>query len=601
MAVSAIATARAAATVTPLPAGYVEEFASPRLGKLAIGRDGSIWGPEWSGERVIRISANGLVTGRYLLPHGSEATEPLEAALPANMVLGGDGDMWFTERRPNFEGKALIGHISSTGQVKELVVPLAQETVTAIARADDGEIWFTGNHYGGESETTHAYIGRVDSAEHITQYLVPTGSGKNEPEPGSSDPVALALGADGNMWFLDDGHNFEQHPLYGWVTPQGVVNERPLPGKLQTPWESVYFSSMTLGADGAIWFPAGPESIGRVTRGGEVSEYFVTGLGYWEGLGDIAAGPDGNVWFTSGWSSLGRITPDGAITIFSNAIREFPGGLVLGTEGDLWYPSGSATITRFRPPFAPTADGVPDISGTPSAGGTLTVGQGSWLHEPTAFAYQWELCDAMGEGCAAIADGTGSSIPVTGSETGRTLRAVVTATNLGGSATATSLPSGIVTAPTVTPVPGPPQEPTPPPEVAATMTWKFGWGSRYTVVESLLVRGVPTSGEVELRCQGGGCPFGHRRISLAGVKRIKACPRHQRSCRRTSSTRHPGEIDLSGPLHGRHLAGRARVEVAIVHSGWIGKLFRFAVRRAGPPNVAIGCLAVGSRDVPREC
>ena len=599
--------AQAQDTLSALPGGYVTEFVAPNVSKLAVGRDGSLWGTDEFGERIIRISSNGLVTGRYQLPHGSERPdEPAEAAYPQDIALGGDGNMWFTEGRPNDEGKALIGHVSPTGQLKEIVVPGAQGTVRGIAAGTDGEMWFTGRSYDPVAEETKPYIGTVDSKEAITEYPLPIGAGRNESLPGWSDPAAITLGPDGNMWFLDDGHNVENHPLYGSITPTGAVTEHPLTRLIQIPGgESAYFNSMALGPDNAIWFPSGRESVARVTAAGEVTEVPVTGVGnsYWESPGDIVGGPDGNVWFVYGGSSLGRITPSGAVTIFTQAAKEYISTIALGAEGELWYPGGTEIMDRLKPPLAPVLETAPAISGSAVAGSLLTVGTGGWANEPTTPAYQWELCDSAGSQCEALVGATGNTSTLTGSEIGRTLRATVTATNLGGSATATSPPSAVVQAPAsavlASQTVSPPSASPPPPEVAATMTWKFGWASRFTLVESLIARGLPSSGEVEVRCHGSGCPFSRKHLPVAGAKPSKKC--RPRRCRHKALTRHVGEIDLTGLLRGRHLSPRTRLDVSVVRSGWIGKLFRFAVRETGPPRVDIGCLAIGSHEAASEC
>jgi hypothetical protein len=104
---------------------------------------------------------------------------------------------------------------------------------------------------------------------------------------------------------------------------------------------------------------------------------------------------------------------------------------------------GSATATS-EPTAAVGAEGpastsAPTISGTPRDGRTLTADRGSWTGTPPiTYAYQWRRCDADGAGCASIAGATGSTYDVSAADVDGTLRVAVTATNAGGSATATS-------------------------------------------------------------------------------------------------------------------------------------------------------------------
>ncbi len=93
----------------------------------------------------------------------------------------------------------------------------------------------------------------------------------------------------------------------------------------------------------------------------------------------------------------------------------------------------------------PANDVVPAITGTPTDGATLTAGTGTWTGSPTiSYAFQWRRCDGAGSGCADIPGATGATYDATPADIGGTLRVVVTATNAGGSADATSAPTGTV-------------------------------------------------------------------------------------------------------------------------------------------------------------
>jgi hypothetical protein len=76
-------------------------------------------------------------------------------------------------------------------------------------------------------------------------------------------------------------------------------------------------------------------------------------------------------------------------------------------------------------------------------GQTLTVAKGSWEGtSPMTFAYQWQQCNGKGESCKNIeSGGTGETLSLLNSLIGSTVRAVVTATNSGGSTQAVSAPT----------------------------------------------------------------------------------------------------------------------------------------------------------------
>ena len=95
------------------------------------------------------------------------------------------------------------------------------------------------------------------------------------------------------------------------------------------------------------------------------------------------------------------------------------------------------------------ATGTPAISGSPIVGQTLTTSNGSWIDSPTSYAYQWEDCYTLGVVCTAIGGATASGYVLAATDAGYTIRAVVTATNQGGSSSATSAQTAAVTMPPV--------------------------------------------------------------------------------------------------------------------------------------------------------
>ncbi len=81
----------------------------------------------------------------------------------------------------------------------------------------------------------------------------------------------------------------------------------------------------------------------------------------------------------------------------------------------------------------------------PRSGHTLSASTGSWAGtEPFSYAYQWELCNGAGEGCANISGATGTTYPLGLGDGGGTLRVLVTAKNSVGSIGATSPASPMV-------------------------------------------------------------------------------------------------------------------------------------------------------------
>jgi hypothetical protein len=109
--------------------------------------------------------------------------------------------------------------------------------------------------------------------------------------------------------------------------------------------------------------------------------------------------------------------------------------------------SAAATSAETQPILGilPTNGVLPSVSGVLQDGRLLSVGNGVWSGtEPISYAYQWQLCNALGEACEAIEGATGSSLKLDPSEIGKTLDVLVTATNVAGSSTVTSSLTGLI-------------------------------------------------------------------------------------------------------------------------------------------------------------
>ncbi|HEY5045648.1 MAG TPA: hypothetical protein VII53_07305, partial [Solirubrobacteraceae bacterium] len=91
---------------------------------------------------------------------------------------------------------------------------------------------------------------------------------------------------------------------------------------------------------------------------------------------------------------------------------------------------------------APKRKGAAKITGVLEDGQTLTAVTGTWKGTPPlSFGYQWEACDTSAGDCSSIAGATGASYQIVSSQVAGRLRALITATGPGGSATVTSRPT----------------------------------------------------------------------------------------------------------------------------------------------------------------
>jgi Glycosyl hydrolases family 16/Ig domain of plant-specific actin-binding protein len=98
-------------------------------------------------------------------------------------------------------------------------------------------------------------------------------------------------------------------------------------------------------------------------------------------------------------------------------------------------------------PAAPSNVSPPTLSGTAQDGQTLTADAGTWDGvEPISYAGQWQRCDSTGTACQNIVGATGPGYTLGAPDVGATIRVRVSATNAGGTTSASSARSAAVAA-----------------------------------------------------------------------------------------------------------------------------------------------------------
>lgn len=94
---------------------------------------------------------------------------------------------------------------------------------------------------------------------------------------------------------------------------------------------------------------------------------------------------------------------------------------------------------------APKNTAAPTIAGTTRVGQTLTAAVGTWSGNPTAFAFQWQHCDADAAAtCTNIAGATAKTYLLHLADLGYRMRVRVTARNAKGAASASSAATAVV-------------------------------------------------------------------------------------------------------------------------------------------------------------
>ena len=93
----------------------------------------------------------------------------------------------------------------------------------------------------------------------------------------------------------------------------------------------------------------------------------------------------------------------------------------------------------------PANTSLPSITGSLIDGQLLSAVTGSWTGTgPVNYGYQWQQCNAAGEGCKDISGAAAGTLGLVSTLVGSTVRVIVTATNGGGTTQATSPATGLV-------------------------------------------------------------------------------------------------------------------------------------------------------------
>jgi virginiamycin B lyase len=244
---------------------------------------------------------------------------PLPKGVAAQtIVAGSDGNMWF-----GYGNKDVVARITQDGVITEFRTPTPWSQPGALTLGPDGNIWFT--------EST-GKIGRITPAGVITEFVVSETEGMM---------AGLTAGPDGAMWFTE--WNAQQ---VGRLTLTGEVTHFPVPA-LQLG----AYPNRIIRHGQAMWLTAHTESLHRIASNGTATEVPLSGG--WIASDAVTVGPDGALWMTvrdyPNWThGVGRLTNAGAFSFFPiSGMDTELSDIALGPDGHLWLGKFQAgTIAR---------------------------------------------------------------------------------------------------------------------------------------------------------------------------------------------------------------------------------------------------------------
>lgn len=328
---------------------------------------------------------------------------------PVNIVLGPDGNMWFTDADAN---QTEIGVITPNGVVSYFSGGFAEGAkIGTIVAGPDGKMWFTDVAKGG--------VGTIAIDGVVNEYNIVKGSAP-------VIPTSLAVGPDDNIWFTEaDGTSIDKvSPSFGgFVEYTAGISS------------SANIQQITKGPDGNLWFTeAGINRIGSISPDGRIMEYG-SGITPSAGLSTIVTGPDGNLWFTeNSTGKVGRITPQGQITEFATGIspKAAPFVIAAGNDGNLWLAQGfggltgnegfnriarittSGVVTQFSADIANLTDPGPISDIHAGAGGTIWfTQQGTNFINKLSLAEETSLTSAVLPGGRTVSPGSPATVYAT--------------------------------------------------------------------------------------------------------------------------------------------------------------------------------------------
>jgi streptogramin lyase len=273
------------------------------------GPDGAVYWATGTGNSVGRVNASTGAETKVFYGGGNPAK-------PFAMTTGPEGSLWATEPR---DGSAAglatadkIGLISTTSpptiaNAFSLPSGNADPYGIAVGLGDLGpttgpSLWateYTGNRI---ARLIPVSAGGGGTGAVVKEYL---------PLPPGSQPYAIALGPDGNMWFTEIGTN-----KVGRFAPPANLNDPisiqrfdlPAPGQPQ---------AIAAGPDGSMWITqTGGAKIVRMNLAGQVTGEFSIPS---NSPNNIVTGADGNLWYTTyDGNKVGRITSGLDAPAFTN-------------------------------------------------------------------------------------------------------------------------------------------------------------------------------------------------------------------------------------------------------------------------------------------
>ena len=283
---------------------------------VAVGPDGSVYISEFAGERVRRVSPDGVITtiaGTGQAGFSGAGGPATKAQLngPMGLTVGPDGSVYIAEfyngRISKVDPNGTFSIVAGGGTYNANFPDGLPATQATLGEPEDVALGHDGSLY--VAEALLRVIRRVAPDGIITTVAGnrlangPTGDSGPATQAELYCPSRLALGPDDSLYISDDClHSVRR------VGPDGIINT-----------------------------VAGGNGMGYTGDGGPAQQ---ARLAAPQGL---ALGPDGSLYIADGNTRVRRVEPDGIITtVAGNAFADFKGDGGPATRAQLTYPTSVA-------------------------------------------------------------------------------------------------------------------------------------------------------------------------------------------------------------------------------------------------------------------
>jgi virginiamycin B lyase len=287
-------------TNNPNPQPYPTKLGSgtSALG-ITMGPDNnSIWFTEYAPDN--RVGMLNFSDQTHTL-HFYDTTDGMTANSGPVGITSDGTFLWFTQNLTH-----QIGRLDpSTGHITEYPAPTAITNLNSrLVLGPDGNLWFT--ELGA--------IGVFDRNSGTVIKNVPIPPPPSSPPGSVREPLGIAVGPDGNIWYTDQVLDSNLSPLNSYGVGTVNTNTQQLISEIPVASSSNPYG-IAPGADGNVWFSvtspgtAGGtiDAISPSTRTVVATLTIPTNVVSMPDPQGVTRAPDGNIWFADGGGAIGVV------------------------------------------------------------------------------------------------------------------------------------------------------------------------------------------------------------------------------------------------------------------------------------------------------